>query len=352
MPFLFVKSLDATYSAIKMEWAPLPGAVSVRDYLVGTVFFGCLHSTCRIFGGSMPFSPRGKVCLSLGLCLGWFFGGCASLDERVRDKIEYILPSQEAQPGDVVKFSFKLPAEIKSARVFFLKRAYTPFARRDLQEPVFTAFMAVPWQTVPGDYEITCVFRVAGLPQEIKESFPFLIVPLVRENAPERIKLKNFDLSEWEKEGRQVGEALSHADYQPEHWQDFVLPLGGEIRADYGTARIYNNKAAATLEGMEIEPLAHGNTWDVTAAAKGKVLLAQAFPLLGNVVLLDHGFSFASLYAHLHSLNVRAGETVSRGTKLGRVGHTGGAAVGDRLLFQVFVAGIPVNVKKMLEASH
>lgn len=295
-------------------------------------------------------SSRGKFGWAACLCLSLL--GCASVEEQVREKIEYIAPAQEAQPGDIVNFSLKLPPKVTAARILFLEHVYVPFVRRDLKEPLMTAFMAVPWETPSGDYAITATFQLEGSRRELKETFPFLIVPLALEDAPQSVKCRTFDPAAWEKEQRELRAVLTRAEYQPERRQDFILPLAGEIRAVYGTQRRYNGKDTLTLAGLEIEPLAHGNTWDVMAAAKGKVLLAGFFPMLGNVVLIDHGFSFASLYAHLHSLKVKTGQVVVRGTKLGRAGHTGGAAVGNRLWFQIFVAGIPVNVKKALESIH
>jgi hypothetical protein len=289
----------------------------------------------------------GLLIAALGLSLF----GCASLEDRIREKIEFILPVQEAQPGDVVRFNFNLPKQVKSGRVLFLDRTFALFPRKGLKGSVVTAFLSVPWDTPPGDCEITCVFRVEGMKQELRESFPFQIVPIVRSAAPEQVRSKSFDAGQWDAEQREIAGRVSKSAYPSSRLQNFLLPLGGQIRAEYGTERIFNQGAKVTMAGLEIEPLAHGNTWDVTAAAEGKVLLTRTFPMLGQVVILDHGFSFFSLYAHLQSLSVSEGQVVPRGGKLGRAGKTGGAAVGTRLWFQVFVAGVPVNVKKVMENS-
>ncbi len=290
---------------------------------------------------------------ALAACFSWGVFGCASLEEQVRGEIEYILPTQEAQPGDVVKFTFQFPERVKSGKVIFLDKTYDLFPRKDLQGAMFTAFMAVPWETVPGDYAIDCSFQVEGLNQNLRESFPFQIVPIVHPAVPERVKSKAFNANQWAQDYRVLAESLRKGGYKSIRFQGFILPLSGQIRAVFGTERIYNAQDKVIIAGLEIEPLAHGNTWDVTSAAEGKVLLAQKFPMLGNVVLVDHGFSFVSMYAHLNTMQVKEGQNVTRGAKLGRAGKTGGAAVGNRLLFQVFVAGIPVNVKKIMDiATH
>jgi len=44
---------------------------------------------------------------------------------------------------------------------------------------------------------------------------------------------------------------------------------------------------------------------------------------LGNHIIIDHGFGYSSVYAHLDSFNVRKGEKVQRGDVIGFVGNTG-----------------------------
>ncbi len=279
--------------------------------------------------------------------------GCASLEEQVRGKVEFILPTQEAQPGDVIKFDFKLPPDVRSGKVIFQQKSYALFKRKEFKDPIFSAFIAVPWETVPGDYTLTTVFQVTGLRQELRETFPFQVVPIVHSSELDKVRNKSFNRIQWNEDYQAIQAALANGGTKIERLQDMILPLGGQVRAVFGTNRIYNGKDTVTIEGMEIEPLAHGNTWDVRSASEGRVLLTQKFPMLGNVVLIDHGYSFVTLYAHLQTILVKPGQAVTRGTVLGRAGRTGGAAVGNRLLFQVFVAGIPVNVKKVMDiATH
>ena len=48
----------------------------------------------------------------------------------------------------------------------------------------------------------------------------------------------------------------------------------------------------------------------VVAANAGKVLHADWLGIYGNCVILDHGMGVASLYGHLSSIDVKAGDTV------------------------------------------
>ena len=80
----------------------------------------------------------------------------------------------------------------------------------------------------------------------------------------------------------------------------------------------------------------------VVASNAGKVLFAEELGIYGNCVIIDHGMGVQSLYAHLSSIGVQAGETVAKEQELGRSGMTG-LAGGDHLHFTMLVNGRMVN---------
>jgi murein DD-endopeptidase MepM/ murein hydrolase activator NlpD len=80
----------------------------------------------------------------------------------------------------------------------------------------------------------------------------------------------------------------------------------------------------------------------VLAANDGRVVHADFLGIYGNCVIVDHGFGVQSLYGHLSSLDVKAGDMVRKAQPLGRSGMTG-LAGGDHLHFTMLVDGRPVN---------
>ena len=80
----------------------------------------------------------------------------------------------------------------------------------------------------------------------------------------------------------------------------------------------------------------------IVAANDGKVLFADELGIYGNCVIVDHGMGIQSLYAHLSSIDVKAGDTVRKEQQLGRSGMTGMAG-GDHLHFTMLVNGHMVN---------
>jgi murein DD-endopeptidase MepM/ murein hydrolase activator NlpD len=55
----------------------------------------------------------------------------------------------------------------------------------------------------------------------------------------------------------------------------------------------------------------------------------------GNLVIVDHGNGWQSLYAHLSQINVGCGQHVGQGEVLGLVGMTGGTSTGPHLHFEL-----------------
>jgi murein DD-endopeptidase MepM/ murein hydrolase activator NlpD len=80
----------------------------------------------------------------------------------------------------------------------------------------------------------------------------------------------------------------------------------------------------------------------VRAANRGRVLHAGWLGIYGNCVILDHGMGLMSLYAHMSSLSVHAGDLVDLDAELGRSGSTG-LAGGDHLHFTMLLAGNAVT---------
>ena len=80
----------------------------------------------------------------------------------------------------------------------------------------------------------------------------------------------------------------------------------------------------------------------IFAANTGRVIWADFLGIYGNCVIVDHGMGLQSLYAHLSSIGVSPGDTVSIDDELGRSGMTG-LAGGDHLHFAILLHGWPVT---------
>ncbi|MDX9907331.1 MAG: M23 family metallopeptidase [Bacteroidales bacterium] len=82
---------------------------------------------------------------------------------------------------------------------------------------------------------------------------------------------------------------------------------------------------------------------DIYATGDGKVLQADRSKTgYGNQIVIDHGFGYKTMYAHLQSFKVRAGETVKRGQVIGTLGSTG-KSTSPHLHYEVWKNSTPVD---------
>jgi murein hydrolase activator len=79
---------------------------------------------------------------------------------------------------------------------------------------------------------------------------------------------------------------------------------------------------------------------DIAAVADGTVIYADWFKGYGRLLILDHGGGYFTLYAHAAEILAKAGESVSRGQVIGRVGDTG-SLEGPQLYFELRHKGKP-----------
>jgi len=82
---------------------------------------------------------------------------------------------------------------------------------------------------------------------------------------------------------------------------------------------------------------------DIFATGDGKVVSVKSSRRgLGNHVIIDHGFGYKTVYAHMDRFNVRQGQTVRRGDVIGFVGDTG-LSTAPHLHYEVFLNGKNVD---------
>lgn len=108
-------------------------------------------------------------------------------------------------------------------------------------------------------------------------------------------------------------------------------PFGYRIHPIYGTSRLHTGIDYGASEGTPIR-----------ASADGVVVSASWFGGYGNATIIDHGGGIATLNGHQSSMSVSAGQKVTQGQTIGRVGCTGDCT-GPHVHFEVRVNGDPVN---------
>ena len=113
-------------------------------------------------------------------------------------------------------------------------------------------------------------------------------------------------------------------------------------------------KRVASGYGMRIDPVYHVRKFhqgmdftaptgtEVFATGNAKVKFAGWKQGYGNTVILDHGYGYETLYAHLYKALVRKGQKVRRSDIIALVGNSG-KSTGPHLHYEVRLNGRPVD---------
>jgi murein hydrolase activator len=121
-------------------------------------------------------------------------------------------------------------------------------------------------------------------------------------------------------------------------------PAGGRVVAAFG-AQVHPRFGTRTFRsGVDIEA---GEGTGVEAVYAGAVVYTGWFKGYGNLIILDHGNEYYTLYAHVAEILVKEGDEVRQGQRIGTVGETGSLA-GPRLYFEVRYQGKPQDPEQWL----
>lgn len=139
------------------------------------------------------------------------------------------------------------------------------------------------------------------------------------------------------------------------HWRDaqdtdlaFILPVNGELASRFGLRRFFNEEPRAPHAGLDVA-VAQGTP--VKASAQGRVLAVDDYFFNGRTIFVDHGNGLITMYCHLERIDVKSGDTVSKGQHIGLSGQTG-RATGPHLHWSVVLNGAMVDPELFIPAKH
>jgi len=120
----------------------------------------------------------------------------------------------------------------------------------------------------------------------------------------------------------------------------------GKEEADFADVRnyIYHGRKVDQQVHLGFD-LSDTENSPVQAANDGRVVWAADLGIYGNCIVVDHGYSLQSIYGHLRQIDVKPGDMVTKGQKMGIAGQTG-LAGGVHVHFSMQIDGVQINPRE------
>jgi murein DD-endopeptidase MepM/ murein hydrolase activator NlpD len=194
-------------------------------------------------------------------------------------------------------------------------------------------------------------FRTRAL--DISESFLQKVVPEILSQSPavqdQGDLLKSFLVinRDLRKMNNKALADLARRSQPRRLWKEPFRQLGNsQVEASFADHRTYMYQGREVDRqdhlGYDLATTAHA---PVSASNDGVVLLAEYFGIYGNTIVIDHGYGLLTVYGHLASFAVKAGDKVERGQLIAQSDSTG-LAGGDHLHFSVVLQGQQVDARE------
>jgi septal ring factor EnvC (AmiA/AmiB activator) len=154
------------------------------------------------------------------------------------------------------------------------------------------------------------------------------IIPKPKNNARQRLQSRKPASTSMTENGKQSQEIVAKNEAVPS--DEFAganfsslkgklrLPVRGEVTNRFGTSR---EDSGISWKGLFIRA---NEGAEVKSVANGRVVFADWLRGFGNLIIVDHGGSYMSLYGNNQALLKQVGETVQAGDAIASVGNSGG----------------------------
>ena len=190
-----------------------------------------------------------------------------------------------------------------------------------------------------GEIEETIHQYMNGLPEE---ALGGIEIPLNEENSadlqtisPEDLLFKTDEISRYHHTISSIEMLETNLLYIPTHWPTDP----NKITSIFGPRNDPFNRRLSIHSGIDVR----GQIGTpIYAAADGTIQFAQYNGGYGNMIIINHGGRYETLYAHLSKIDVEAGDKVRKGDVIGALGSTG-RSTGPHLHYEVIKDGVAVD---------
>ena len=186
----------------------------------------------------------------------------------------------------------------------------------------WTALVGIPLAAAPGQTSITVQLEGSG-----KRNIAYTVAPkrYLEQRlkvSPRTVDLSPKDEARYERERAHLATVMATFS-EPLPLASMLqmrVPVPGRRSSSFGLRRVFNGQSRNPHSGMDI---AAGTGTPIHAPLPGRVIDTGDYFFNGNTVWLDHGGGLLSMYCHLSAIDVKPGDALKTGERLGAVGATG-----------------------------
>ena len=252
--------------------------------------------------------------------------------------------SRSMSPGELIVLTIVTPRAVESIRARAFGRELLPFR---INENTWRVLVGIDLETATGRHEVTMeagsgsgMDRTSHRLFVTARTFPrrSLTVDDAFVNPPpeavDRIARETAELNDlWAAAGT------------AKVWDGpFVRPVPDPANSAFGTRTTLNGQPRSPHGGADFNSAAGT---PIKAPNGGRVILTGDRYFTGSTVVIDHGLTLFSLFAHLSTIDVRAGDLIHAGDVVGKVGATG-RVTGPHLHWGVRLNGARVDPLSLL----
>jgi hypothetical protein len=206
------------------------------------------------------------------------------------------------------------------------------------------ALAALPTETAVG--EVCAVIEAGGVRAEgalaiVEPGWPARAIA----GVPARFVEPPPDVTARIAADRAAFEAAYARPFEPPRFRRaFAWPRRARLTGRFGDQRVFNGVKQSVHYGTDVTgPVGS----PIRAANDGLVVLVRDAYLSGRTVLVAHGAGVFTAYFHLSRIDVRHGQAIRRGARIGRLGATGRVS-GPHLHWSARVGGLFVDPESLL----
>jgi murein DD-endopeptidase MepM/ murein hydrolase activator NlpD len=186
----------------------------------------------------------------------------------------------------------------------------------------WTALVGIALSAVPGTASITVQLEGGGQRQVAYTVASKRYLEQRLKVSPRTVDLSPEDTARYERE--RDHQAVVMATFSEPLPQASALrmqvPTPGRRSSSFGLRRVFNGQSRNPHSGMDI---AAGMGTPIVAPLPGRVIDTGDYFFNGNTVWMDHGGGLLSMVCHLSAIDVKPGDRLKTGERLGAVGATG-----------------------------